>query len=136
MAKIFESLSCARCGGTGAYSFNQKDGHKCYGCSGSGSKLTKRGKLAQDFYRSQLAIMPSDIKVGMRIKYDLDRFTVTEINKLTFKTKNNITYSLLPDTKVYIIPSEDEKLNLIKKSLEYQKMLTKSGLLIKKYQAA
>ena len=35
--------TCARCNGSGKYSFNLKDGDVCYGCAGSG-KTTKKVK--------------------------------------------------------------------------------------------
>lgn len=37
--------TCTRCGGSGSYSFNQRDGTRCYGCNGRRertAKLTKR----------------------------------------------------------------------------------------------
>ena len=32
---------CSRCGGTGNYSWNQRDGSRCFGCGGSGYVLPK-----------------------------------------------------------------------------------------------
>lgn len=37
--------TCTRCGGSGSYSYNQRDGTRCYGCNGRrerAAKLTKR----------------------------------------------------------------------------------------------
>lgn len=34
-----EADTCGRCGGSGHYSYNQTDGTKCFGCSGSGKKM-------------------------------------------------------------------------------------------------
>lgn len=33
--------TCSRCGGSGEFSFNQRDGSTCYGCGGSGIKMPK-----------------------------------------------------------------------------------------------
>lgn len=38
---------CARCWGTGHYSFNQLDGTRCYGCNGTGQQ-TARGIANSD----------------------------------------------------------------------------------------
>ena len=52
MASVnFERETCTRCGGTGKYSFNLKDGDMCYGCKGTGMKLTKRGAAAAAYAR-------------------------------------------------------------------------------------
>lgn len=32
---------CSRCGGTGNYSWNQRDGSRCFGCGGSGYTLPR-----------------------------------------------------------------------------------------------
>ena len=31
--------TCGRCGGSGSYSYNQMDGDRCFGCSGSGKQM-------------------------------------------------------------------------------------------------
>lgn len=31
-------VDCRRCGGTGRYAYNLRDGDRCYGCSGSGKQ--------------------------------------------------------------------------------------------------
>lgn len=36
---------CGRCGGTGNYSFNQRDGTRCFGCAGAGHVVPKVGDL-------------------------------------------------------------------------------------------
>lgn len=65
MAKsIFECEVCGRCGGCGRYSYNQIDGDKCYGCNGTGWRLTKRGAAARAFYRAMLETKAGALKVG------------------------------------------------------------------------
>lgn len=56
-AIVYERQPCGRCGGSGRYSFNQIDGDRCYGCGGTGQKLTKRGAAAYAF-ASELLDVP------------------------------------------------------------------------------
>jgi len=44
---LFETATCGRCAGSGHYSFNMMHGTVCYGCGGSGIKLTKKGAAAK-----------------------------------------------------------------------------------------
>ncbi len=60
----FEHVTCGRCGGTGSYSFNMMHGSRCYGCNGSGFKLTKRGRAAQAYLSSLRQIPAKDFVVG------------------------------------------------------------------------
>jgi hypothetical protein len=61
---MFEHQTCTRCGGCGQYSYNQVDGSTCYGCSGTGVQLTKRGKVAQAFYNTLSEVRLDSLKVG------------------------------------------------------------------------
>ena len=61
---LFETEKCGRCGGSGNYSFNMMHGSTCYGCGGSGLRLTKRGRAAQDFFRASLEVPQDEVKVG------------------------------------------------------------------------
>jgi hypothetical protein len=68
----FEEEPCGRCGGTGTYSFNQRDGHVCWGCSGKKTRFSRRGRTAFDAYEKALAesaatVAVRDLKPGMRI---------------------------------------------------------------------
>ena len=38
---------CGRCGGSGRYSYNHKDGSRCYGCSGVGKQMLAPNGLPQ-----------------------------------------------------------------------------------------
>jgi hypothetical protein len=40
-AEVDFLVKCNRCGGSGKYSFNYRDGSTCYGCNGIGKKLPK-----------------------------------------------------------------------------------------------
>lgn len=52
----YETEVCGRCGGSGRYSYNQMDGDRCYGCGGSGNRLTKRGRAAREYATSILEV--------------------------------------------------------------------------------
>lgn len=66
-SKTFETYTCFRCQGSGRYSFNLMDGSVCYGCGGTGKKLTKRGAEAKR-YLDQICTLPlEEIKVGDKV---------------------------------------------------------------------
>jgi hypothetical protein len=71
-ANGFSVEDCTRCHGTGKYSFNQVDGDKCYGCNGSGLKLTRKAAKAWKAYQeaAEAAMVSTcgEAKVGDRIK--------------------------------------------------------------------
>jgi hypothetical protein len=56
MAIEYEKEPCGRCGGSGHYSYNQINGTRCFGCGGSGERLTKRGRAAREFATSILEV--------------------------------------------------------------------------------
>ncbi|MCX4799629.1 DUF6011 domain-containing protein [Streptomyces sp. NBC_01242] len=69
----FDTEPCGRCGGTGRHSFNQRDGHVCWGCSGNKVRLSRLGRAASDAYEKALGasagtVAVGDIKPGMRIR--------------------------------------------------------------------
>ena len=72
----FPLVTCTRCGGTGRYSFNQIDGDKCYGCSGTGYQLHRGAKAAHAAYTAaaKAAFRPTaaHLQVGDVI---LERYT-------------------------------------------------------------
>ena len=42
----FPIEECSRCDGSGRYSYNPRDGHTCFGCSGTGQAITKPARKA------------------------------------------------------------------------------------------
>lgn len=46
MVKL-EKVTCGRCGGSGRFSFNPKDGDRCYGCNGRGFVMVDPVKHAK-----------------------------------------------------------------------------------------
>ncbi len=55
-----ETTTCSRCGGSGRYSYNMRDGDRCYGCSGKGVNYTKRANVALNMFR-ELRQQPLDL---------------------------------------------------------------------------
>lgn len=71
----FETQPCARCGGSGRYSYCQMHGDKCFGCWGSGNARTpaaKRSLKSIDRHReTQIPKIPaSEVRVGMSILWN------------------------------------------------------------------
>lgn len=63
----FEIESCARCGGSGRYSFNLMHGDTCYGCGGTGKVYTARGKKARAWLIERQQMPVADLKVGYQV---------------------------------------------------------------------
>lgn len=63
-APVFETQTCSRCGGSGNYSFNLMHGSRCYGCAGSGTVYTKRGKAARARFHDALKVEPAKVQPG------------------------------------------------------------------------
>lgn len=63
----FETETCGRCGGCGEYSYNQIDGSRCYGCLGTGRRLTKRGHAAKAHFQQLTTMRGADIQAGMLV---------------------------------------------------------------------
>ena len=65
---LFDTEPCSRCGGTGQYSFNQVDGTRCYGCSGTGAKIVrKHAAMAREWAEALRKVkqpIVSDIEPG------------------------------------------------------------------------
>lgn len=69
-ATLFESEMCSRCGGSGRHSRCAMYGTTCFRCSGRGITLTKRGALAQEYYRKLCCLPAQEITPGMRLRID------------------------------------------------------------------
>lgn len=67
LKEILETETCGRCGGSGHYSYNQIDGTRCYGCGGTGTRYTKRGQKALEYWRWLLTTSGSYACEGDRI---------------------------------------------------------------------
>lgn len=151
---IFESKVCSRCGGSGNFSFNHKDGTMCYGCNGTGSKLTKRGTAALKFFQDSLTIPASELAVGMRIKESVLSKKFVVIQNIHYGTDKelgkdfNTSYLLgpngdkemvlidsgssmvkfYPETRVRVFHTDEQKQEKLQIALDYQSSLNMNGM--------
>jgi len=65
-----ETTTCTRCGGSGRYSYNMRDGDRCYGCGGRGVNYTKRANAARSLFIELRAQPLASFNTG-----DLARYT-------------------------------------------------------------
>lgn len=153
----FETKPCSRCGGGGHYSYCQRYGTVCFGCSGLGYQYTARGQAARDHYTSLLskpvrALAPGDklwdeysgcwrtvVEAGRdmgdqgcrRLGYDY------EANVLWYyRTPQLGATGLNPDEVVRVAASADEKKVALAKAVAYQATLTQAGKPRKRQPAA
>jgi len=72
---VFEKETCGRCGGCGNYSYCQQYGTMCFGCNGTGKRLSRRGKIAsqkvQAFKVDRYSVPATEIEPGDRIVYSM-----------------------------------------------------------------
>lgn len=147
---VFEHEVCGRCCGTGKYSFNLIHGDRCYGCGGSGYKLTKRGHAAQQYLNTLRTRNASEVNVGDLILFDnnykklfayVKQIRDDELNvgqdRITFTMTDKCgkeigKYNCFKATQIRFAYSAEEKAAQIKQALEYQDTLTKAGVVSKK----
>jgi len=141
----YEKETCGRCGGSGRYSYNQIDRDRCYGCGGTGERLTKRGAAAKAFADSILNIKIENAQVGQIVSY-LDvlngrrtRITVQKIDREVYGKKKvgdewidcyaitlhgeKYKISCGEGVRVRLTPTDAEAAEII----AYQNNLTKAG---------
>jgi hypothetical protein len=138
----FEIETCGRCGGGGRYSYNQMDGDRCYGCGGSGVRLTKRGKAALDFYLASLMRPISDVNAGDLFRSaDSGKWKqITEIRTdgskalingewvpYVFIMTASGAHGYLPGASVWSVQTMDEQSVKLAAAADYQRTLTKTG---------
>lgn len=138
---VFESTECSRCGGSGRFSFNLKDGTMCFGCQGTGKKLTKRGLAAKYFFEDSLSKQVTDCKVGDVIKLSSSSKNFSKITEILFsqadqqfgKTfitviqQNGVQTRLHNNERVRIFHTPEQKIEKYKAALEFEKTLNKNG---------
>lgn len=154
----FESKECPRCGGSGHYSFNLMHGTMCYGCSGTGEQLTKRGKAAKDFFAASMQIPASELKVGMAILESSGYKTFAKIEGIWFGTSEELgkehgiaryegeyakremvvikthrtTLVAFPNSMFRVIQSDADKKAKFQAALAYQATLNANGTVAKR----
>lgn len=146
MATTFESESCSRCGGSGKYSFNHMDGDRCYGCGGTGLKLTARGSAARKLFEDSMEKVVKDLQVGDKVfthiglssnrvwqtiaAIEEDTLNVGQNRvtlRLTRKGKPSKSYGLFWDSKIFAMRTTEERDAKLAEALAYQETLTKAG---------
>lgn len=150
----FEAETCGRCGGSGNYSFNQIDGTRCYGCGGSGIKLTKRGAAARAFYRESQMMPVADLQPGMFVWDDTPGFKPKFLPILsvapgksysesdgvrhyhTIIETRRCSHGVLSDARVRAVRNEAERQAQLAAALAHQSTLNKLGKPLKRAAAA
>lgn len=85
----YDTTECGRCLGSGEYSYNQRDGKKCWGCGGSGKVYTKAAQKSRqavdDLLDEMTVVHASTIAVGDRVQTSGMRgyATVTQVEHKT-----------------------------------------------------
>lgn len=131
MATAFETEVCGRCGGSGQYSYCQMYGTTCFGCAGSGKRLTKRGAAARAYFLSLRTIPAIDVVPGMTVissgrKFKVLEVKITDSNCHLISAKCNY-YLLLTSTVIAIPTSIEVGQDQLNRALAYQETLTKTG---------
>jgi len=73
MKILFETTDCGRCGGCGEYSFNLRDGKRCFGCGGSGKVLSRAGRAARKIYdqvMEEMNVPANTVQAGDHVMYN------------------------------------------------------------------
>lgn len=144
-ANSFETEPCGRCGGSGRYSYNQMHGDRCYGCGGTGIRLSKRGAAAKAYYHGLITKKLSDIKIGDQILtfigLSAGRYwqivTAIEQDELN-KGQNRVNvhlkrkgetqvYGMFNDSEVLSVSGKEEQEKARQAAFDYQSTLTKAG---------
>lgn len=137
----FELDVCGRCSGTGRHSYNAVDLDKCYGCGGSGWKLTKRGAAAYAYFRNLKVVPIADVKAGDYVEYAdmskrfpllVDSVTPDELNPglfMVWGSRKGIRHGMgvWAGGTVTRVPTSTEQAALFEKAVAYQSTLTKAG---------
>src|SRR5262245_60141187 len=144
----FETEPCGRCGGGGMYGPLSVKAGRCFGCGGSGTRFSKRGAAAVEFYRASLPTKRAeDLQVGDRFRASIqDRWaTVTAVRPSPSRGTTEVSYvdvehtpiigafgkltrqGLVTTTVVTLNPGREEVIRLRQAALDYQATLTKTG---------
>lgn len=155
MAKLFESETCSRCGGSGQYSYCQSYGTTCFKCHGTKTTLTKRGAIAQRLFESFCSkrtdqLQPGDkfrditITAGGSAAYDwftvqavrpdtshqsslVNGVMVEHIGLLAIETDKCLFAGWSPSTRVRVSLTHETKRKVADIVLAYQSLLSKTG---------
>jgi hypothetical protein len=150
---IFEHTECNRCLGSGFYSIGT-----CFGCNGSGFKLTKRGRATQNYFNDMRMRLAEEFKAGDLILFQgfnagsySEKSKFYRVEKVEQLLARDAGYISNPDTLCVKITCDgisfigfagsskyragftnEEKQAQIADALAYQAKLTKMGKVSKK----
>jgi hypothetical protein len=137
---LFETKPCVRCMGSGDYRRTT-----CFRCLGRGYTLTKRGALAQTFYRRLCSLPAHKVQVGMRVTFDGDNGYQTVVFSGVKREESGgwvkgslgtpyyvietaqVSYGLLEDTPVRVAQTPEQQQQKRSEALAYQATLTIQG---------
>lgn len=143
---LFEHECCGRCGGSGQYSYNQMDGTRCYGCGGSGWKLTKRGHAAQKYLDALRSVRADALAVGDLVSispYGFCRVTAVRVAPakelgcygvgredvvMVRIDTTKVSTQVMPDAMVKKGWDAETKQQQVAEALAYQATLTQAGV--------
>ena len=98
---------CPRCSGSGHYSYNQMDGTRCYGCSGTGVSIQKvRAYTEKEYTRMQAA------NERARTKREAEKEAkARDLVENAAKYKHEVALKLGfgEDEKAYLVYGDDER---------------------------
>ena len=140
LKEILETETCGRCGGCGHYSYCQSHGTRCFGCGGTGTKLTKRGAKAKAYWNWLLTTSGSYAQEGDRIFRSGSPFggngwmtieSISETGDITATTKGGTKTCLRNWTGELRFSDRGMTTAMLKATAAYQASLTKAGTLRK-----
>jgi len=149
-----ETETCSRCGGTGHYSYNQITGTVCFKCSGGKVVYTKRGRAAADFLHALRCKPASEVKVGDKIQVEyffkgvkafaevvrvgyqengggyyvdgvLKPYYMIEVNHPKYGSMGTGIIDL--NQPIRVAMTAEQKLDTLRKALDFQDTLGKNG---------
>lgn len=132
----YEKEDCSRCGGSGHYSFNSMHGSVCYGCGGTGKRLTKRGAATKKFADGMLDVQIKDLAgrtaiyidrfAGRRLRFTgtaEERDSADRLWYVPLIKGEPCNHHMSGGTIVRLVPSERDAATI----MAYQDSLTKAG---------
>lgn len=69
-----EKVTCGRCGGSGRFSFNPKDGDRCYGCDGRGFVMVDPVKYAKAQAAKEKREETAEAEIAAKVEAGQKRF--------------------------------------------------------------
>lgn len=145
-ATTIETQTCSRCGGSGNYSYCTMYGTRCFKCGGAGRVYTKRGAVAALHLHQLRSRKHSELEPGMTVQitdvtnggatflawYKVEAITPAADGTLTMDIRHKSgrdmrVLGLLPNEKIRLAQTEEQKAATLNAALEFQATLTNAG---------